>query len=153
MVTLLLAVSSSHRSPFRDGRAAGEPPRPQPVQLRAPEPKVESVEPRLRRRGAAAVGYATYYARTFEGRLTASGVRFDSDALVAAHPTYPFGTLLRVTNLRNGASTRVRIIDRGPGRGPRRNGVIIDLSRAAAASLGMVRAGRTRVRLEVVPSE
>jgi rare lipoprotein A len=89
----------------------------------------------------------------FDGRTTASGVPFDSAAMVAAHPSYPFGTLLRVTNLRNGSSTRVRIVDRGPARGPRRSGVIIDLSRAAAKSLGMIRAGRAPVRVEVVAAE
>jgi rare lipoprotein A len=111
------------------------------------------VTQRVRKRSAAAVGYATYYARMFDGRTTASGVPFDVDAMVAAHPSYPFGTLLRVTNLRNGSSTRVRIVDRGPARGPRCSGVIIDLSPAAAKSLGMIRAGRAPVRVEVVAAE
>ena len=96
------------------------------------------------------VGLATYYAQFFEGRVTASGTRFDNDAMVAAHPTYPFGTILRVTNLRNQRSVRVRVVDRGPARGPRKNGVVIDLSRAAAEKLGFTRAGRTRVRVELI---
>ena len=75
---------------------------------------------------------------------------FDNGALVAAHPTYPFGTLVRVTNLRNSRSVTVRVIDRGPTRAVRSKGVIIDLSRAAAEALGFLKAGRTRVRLEVV---
>jgi rare lipoprotein A len=70
--------------------------------------------------------------------------------MVAAHPSYPFGTLVRVTNLKNGRSVRVRIVDRGPARGPRDDGVIIDLSRAAAEALDFVREGRTRVRVEVL---
>ena len=84
--------------------------------------------------------------------MTARGVPFDSDAMVAAHPTYPFGTLVRVTNLRNGRAAGVLIVDRGPAPGPRRRGVIIDLSSAAAESLGFVEAGHTRVRLEVLSS-
>lgn len=106
--------------------------------------------PRSATKNAAAVGFATYYARRFDGRITASGTRFDSDAMVAVHPTYPFGTVVRVTNLRNGRSAKVRIVDRGPASGPRRHGVIIDLSRAAAESLGLVRPGRARVRLDVL---
>ena len=95
-------------------------------------------------------GLASYYARSLHGQQTASGVPFDNGALVAAHPTYPFGTLVRVTNLRNSRSVTVRVIDRGPTRAVRSKGVIIDLSRAAADALGFLKAGRTRVRLEVV---
>jgi len=95
-------------------------------------------------------GLASYYATTLDGKRTASGVRFDNAALVAAHPTYPFGTLVRVTNLRNSQSVDVRIIDRGPVRAVRAKGVIIDVSRAAADALGFLKDGRTRVRLEVV---
>ena len=96
------------------------------------------------------VGVATYYARYFDGRVTASGIRFDNDAMVAAHPTYAFDTVVRVTNLRNHRSVDLRIVDRGPARGPRASGVIIDVSRAAAEALGFVRAGRVRVRVEVI---
>ena len=71
------------------------------------------------------------------------------NAMVAAHPTYPFGTIVRVTNLQNGRSVRVRIVDRGPTAGPRAAGVIIDVSRRAAQALGFIREGRTRVRVEV----
>lgn len=95
-------------------------------------------------------GLATYYARRFDGNVTASGIRFDNDAMVAAHPTYPFGTVVRVTNLRNRQSVRVRIVDRGPARAARSDGVVIDLSRAAARALGFLSDGRTRVRLEVL---
>ena len=95
-------------------------------------------------------GLASYYARSLDGKPTASGVPFDNDAFVAAHPTYPFGTVVRVTNLRNRRAVTVRVIDRGPTRGVRTKGVIIDLSRAAADALGFVKAGRARVRLDVV---
>jgi len=94
-------------------------------------------------------GLASYYARSLDGKRTASGVPFDNDALVAAHPTYPFGTLVRVTNVRNQRSVTVRIIDRGPVRSVRARGVVIDLSRAAADALGFLTAGQARVRLDV----
>ena len=83
-------------------------------------------------------------------RLTASGIPFDMNAMVAAHPSYPFGTLLRVTNLANGRSTRVRILDRGPAPQPQSDGIIIDLSRKAAEVLGFIQQGHARVRLEVL---
>jgi rare lipoprotein A len=95
-------------------------------------------------------GFASYYAHAFQGRTTASGTRFDMNRMVAAHPTYPFGTILRVTNLANGRSVRVRVEDRGPAVEPRQEGVIIDLSYGAARSLRFLQAGRTKVRLEVV---
>jgi rare lipoprotein A len=111
-------------------------------------PPTSNVEPR----GVLQVreGLASYYGRGFDGRPAASGVRFDAGAMVAAHPTYPFGTVVRVRNLKNGRSLDVRIVDRGPTRGPRGDGVIIDLSRAAAEGLGFTRAGRARVRVEVL---
>ena len=96
------------------------------------------------------VGLASYYARVLDGNITASGDRFDNDALVAAHPTYPFGTRVRVTNLRNGRAVTLRIVDRGPVLAARRNGVIIDISRAAAAKLGFIQRGLARVRVEVL---
>lgn len=99
---------------------------------------------------AEAVGFATFYGPGFDGRLTASGTRFDSRGLVAAHPTYPFGTTVRVTSLENNRSVIVRIVDRGPARGPRSAGTIIDLSEGAARRLRMLRDGRVRVRVQVV---
>ena len=95
-------------------------------------------------------GYASYYGRRFHGRTTASGTVFDNRAMLAAHPVYPFGTVVRVTNLSNQESVDVEIVDRGPTRAARRRGVIIDLSRAAAQSLGFMKRGRTRVRVEVL---
>src|SRR5262245_29576655 len=56
-------------------------------------------------------GLASYYAQRFHGRTTASGEEFDNEAMVAAHPSYPFGSLVRVTNLRNRRSINVRIVD------------------------------------------
>jgi rare lipoprotein A len=74
----------------------------------------------------------------------------NKNALVAAHPSYPLGTIARVINLNNGRCVTVRIIDRGPTRRHRRRGVIIDLSLAAARTLGFVKAGHARVRVEVL---
>ena len=95
-------------------------------------------------------GLATYYGPGFHGRTTASGARFDMNAMVAAHPTYPFGTIVRVTNLSNRRTRQVRILDRGPAAGPQAAGIVIDLSYGAARALGFVADGRARVRLEVL---
>lgn len=95
-------------------------------------------------------GLASYYGPGFHGKRTASGVPFDQDAMVAAHPNYPFGTVVRVTNLANKRQVVVRVVDRGPAKGPRAEGVVIDLSSGAAADLRFLRRGRTRVRLEVL---
>lgn len=91
-------------------------------------------------------GGASYYANRFAGRRTASGERYRPGALTAAHRTLRFGTRVRVTNLRNGRSVVVRINDRGPFHRRR----VIDLSRAAAQRIGMIRSGTARVRLEVL---
>ena len=98
-------------------------------------------------------GLASYYGRMFDGRRTASGTLFDNDRLLAAHPSYPFGSVLRVTNLGNSKSVDVTIVDRGPAKGPRTRGVIIDLSRAAAEALDFIQIGRTRVRVEYLDEE
>ncbi|MCG8910650.1 MULTISPECIES: septal ring lytic transglycosylase RlpA family protein [Pseudomonas] len=95
-------------------------------------------------RGYRAEGTASYYGKAHHGKRTASGERFNQNALTAAHRTLAFGTRVRVTNLDNGRSVVVRINDRGPfGRGR-----IIDVSKAAAEQLNMLRSGTARVRLE-----
>lgn len=91
-------------------------------------------------------GIASYYGRRFHGRLTANGERFDMGAMTAAHKTLPFGSLVRVTNPRNGRSVVVRINDRGPFV----RGRTIDLSRRAAQELGIIRRGHARVELELI---
>ncbi|MPZ17597.1 MAG: septal ring lytic transglycosylase RlpA family protein [Luteitalea sp.] len=95
-------------------------------------------------------GIASFYAKDFHGRTTASGARFNMHAMTAAHPAYAFGTKLRVTNLTNGRSTVVTVNDRGPAAWTRSRGVIIDLSYGAAKKLGFVRKGLQRVALEVI---
>ncbi len=98
-------------------------------------------------RVGSASGLATWYGgKRWHGRLTASGEVFDQERLTAAHRRFPFGTLVRVRNLRNGRTVTVRITDRGPyGKGR-----IIDLSKAGARRLGMLRAGVVPVRLTVI---
>lgn len=95
-------------------------------------------------------GLASWYGVKFQGRLTASGIPFDRHTLVAAHPTLPFGTMVRVHRISTGRTVDVEIVDRGPAAGPRADGVIIDLSEAAATQLDFIREGRTRVRLEIL---
>ena len=98
-----------------------------------------------------ASGEATYYADKFDGRRTASGIVFRNSQPYAAHRTYPFGTLLRVTNEANRRWVIVRVVDRGPhGTSARARRTIIDLSRSVAERLGFVRAGRAPVLVEVI---
>jgi len=99
-------------------------------------------------RGFSAVqeGSVSWYGTAFHDRPTASGERFDSNGYTMAHPTLPFGTEVKVTNLRNGRSVVVRVNDRGPHVGQR----IADLSRAAAAQIGMLRRGVVHARIEVL---
>jgi rare lipoprotein A len=89
-------------------------------------------------------GVASWYGKGLKGGKTASGERFDPEELTAAHRTLPFGTTVRVINLRNGRSISVRITNRGPFI----RGRIIDLSPAAARKLGITKSGVARVRIE-----
>jgi len=95
-------------------------------------------------------GKASYYGKRFDGRRTASGVRFDSSKLTAAHPSWPFGTVVRVTNQTNKRSVELRIIDRGPTKRVQRRGVIIDVSLRAAQELKFVKRGIVPVKVEVL---
>ena len=89
-------------------------------------------------------------AHSFHGRRSANGERFNERALVAAHRTLPFGSVVRVTNVKNGRSVTVRIVDRGPYGKNYREGTIIDVSRAAARRLRMIRDGQIPARVEVL---
>jgi rare lipoprotein A len=93
-------------------------------------------------------GIASFYGKAHQGRRTATGERFDMTDFTAAHRTLPFGTVVRVTNLKNGKTVRARINDRGP----HVKGRVIDLSMAAARSLG-IRDGLAHVRLDVFRSD
>ena len=94
-------------------------------------------------------GIASWYGPGFHGRATASGVIYDQHELTAAHQTLPLGTRVIVTNLESGRSTEVVVNDRGPFL----KGRIIDLSYAAAQTLGMVGPGTIPVRVEVISPE
>jgi rare lipoprotein A len=89
---------------------------------------------------------ASWYGPGFDGRRTANGERYDMHELTAAHPTLPFGTLVEVKNVDNARSVVVRINDRGPFK----KGRVIDLSYAAARSIGVWGPGTAEVELRVV---
>lgn len=91
-------------------------------------------------------GIASYYADEFNGRRTASGERFNNAAMTAAHPSLPFGTLLEVTNMRNGKKVVVRVNDRGPYAHAR----VLDVSKSAARQLGMHGTGKDKVKVAVL---
>jgi rare lipoprotein A len=91
----------------------------------------------------ASQGLASFYT---EGTRTASGEKFNALELTAAHPTLPFGTRLRVTNVASGRSVTVRVNDRGP----YVPGRVVDVSYSAADALGMIGRGVAKVRLDVV---
>lgn len=94
-------------------------------------------------------GSAVFISDAFHGKKTASGDVYDRGQLVAAHPSHPLGTVVRVTNLETGSAVEVRVIDRS---GSAKNAAspIIDVSPAAAERLGFLRQGRARVRVEVL---
>jgi rare lipoprotein A len=92
---------------------------------------------------SAASGVASFYT---ESTKTANGETFNTHELTAAHPSLPFGTKLRVTNVTNGQSVTVRVNDRGP----YVPGRVVDVSYAAADALGMVKRGVAKVKLDVV---
>lgn len=98
------------------------------------------------RTGYNETGKASFYAMKFQSRKTASGELFDQSANTAAHKKLPFGTKVKVTNVKNGKSVIVRINDRGPFV----RGRIIDLSRSAFSSIGNTSAGVIDVKIEVV---
>jgi rare lipoprotein A len=92
-------------------------------------------------------GHASYYGKGFQGKKTASGERFSPNEMTAAHRKLPLGTKVMVENLETGEKTEVKITDRGPYADPKRR--IIDLSRAAADSIGLVEQGVGPVRVTV----
>ena len=92
-------------------------------------------------------GLASYYGKEFQGKKTASGERFSSTDMTAAHRTLPLGTKVMVENMENGEKVEVKITDRGPYADPKRR--IIDLTKAAANSIGLVEPGVGPVRVTV----
>lgn len=96
--------------------------------------------------GYTAVGEASFYASKHHSRKTASGERYDPDKKTAAHRQLPFGSRLKVTNVKTGQSVVVRVNDRGPFV----KGRLVDLSRSAFSSIGSLSAGVIRVRVELI---
>jgi len=143
VAALALALAGCATPSPRVSRPAPEAPAP-----RAPAPDAPPREapPSKSRPSTVQTGTASWYGKAHHGRLTASGEPYDMYALTAAHLSWPLGTRVLVTNLKNGRSVVVRINDRGPivpGR-------IIDLSYAAAERLGAVSDGTVRVQLRVL---
>jgi rare lipoprotein A len=91
-------------------------------------------------------GQGSYYADKFNGRPTASGAPYRPGQMTAAHNTLPFGTRIKVTNVKNGRSVKVTVNDRGP----HVKGRIVDVSRKAARKLDLVDAGVVPVQLKVI---
>ncbi len=94
-------------------------------------------------------GRASWYGPNFHGKLTSNGEKYDMNSMTAAHKTLPMNTIVRATNQANGRSAVVRINDRGPFVDTR----IIDLSKAAAKKLGMIKTGTTDIKLEILGFE
>ena len=92
------------------------------------------------------VGNASWYGPGFNGRKTANGEPFDCEALTAAHPNLPFGSFVRVVNIRSGQFELVRINDRGPYQEDRE----IDVSYRVARKIGLIHSGVSQVRLELI---
>ncbi|MBR1380035.1 MAG: septal ring lytic transglycosylase RlpA family protein [Alphaproteobacteria bacterium] len=106
----------------------------------------ETYYPLKSARGFSETGIASWYGNKFHGRPTASGEKFNQNAMTAAHKTLPFGTRVRITNLQNNKTAIVTINDRGPFK----SGRIIDVSRAAARKLGMIGTGTARVKIKAL---
>ena len=104
--------------------------------------KYKQVEPA----GSEIIGYASYYGKKFHGRKTANGEIFDMYGKTAAHRSFRFGTVLRVTNLDNDKSVVVKVNDRGPFVAGR----ILDLSYGAAKELDMIASGVAKVRIKIL---
>ncbi|HEV3420316.1 MAG TPA: septal ring lytic transglycosylase RlpA family protein [Candidatus Acidoferrum sp.] len=92
------------------------------------------------------VGNASWYGPNFDGKKTANGERFNAESLTAAHPNLPFGSWVRVVNVRNGKFEVVRINDRGP----YQEGREIDVSYRVARKIGLINSGVSQVRLELM---
>jgi rare lipoprotein A len=142
----LVAAGCNHRQPVAQAPVA-YPPSPTPP---APSPP-SNAPPAVERQPAVAgeyveEGVASWYGDPFNGRRTSNGEVYDMHQMTAAHRTLPFGAIVRVTNLRNGKQTEVRITDRGPFVANR----VIDLSLSAAQAIEMVGPGTAPVRLELI---
>jgi rare lipoprotein A len=149
LLAMACGSSNSERTPARSPYHAGAPlARYEPGE---PSPSAAQ-EPELERRYASVTalarfrGEGSYYGDSLAGHKTASGEPYDPRRLTAAHRSLPFGTIVRVTSEQNGRTVYVRINDRGPFV----RGRVLDLSRAAAEQLELIRRGVAKLRVEVV---
>ena len=117
---------------------------PAPAPAAAPAPALAASEKAAS--ADSSDGKVAYYGKKFNGRKTASGERFNSGAMTMAHKTLPFGTMVKVTNIKNNKSVVVRVNDRGPSTPDR----IGDLTSGAANKIRMIRPGVIDAKLEVV---
>jgi rare lipoprotein A len=141
----IAAPSETPAQPAAPKTSVGVQPAPSqlvPVQPAAKKPPVVAAQ-------LPQTGTASWYGAQHQGKQTASGAKFDQAELTAAHPSLPFGSKIKVTNLANGKSVEVEITDRGPFAGNR----IIDLSQAAAKVLEMIDSGTATVRLELASDQ
>ncbi len=140
LISIAILLSSSCGRKHHVARTPYPAPPPSPSQERSRN------KPPAVAMGYSETGVASWYGHPYHGRPAADGEIYDMETLVAAHRLMPFNTWLRVTNLANGKTVNVRVIDRGPFV----NGRIIDLSKAAARQIDLLGPGTGQVRLEVI---
>lgn len=146
LVLTVFVAGCAHQHPRRLPPSPPPTTTPEPTPTPAPPPPAAG-GPRVTTPGKLIEeGIASWYGVPYHGRRAANGEIYDMNKLTAAHRTLPFNTIVRVVNVKNGRSTEVRIIDRGPFV----EGRIIDLSLAAAREIDMVADGVARVRLELL---
>ena len=121
-------------------------PAPAPATAPAPEAAAPAAPATAAAPAGTESGRIAWYGKKFKGRKTASGERYNPNAMTMAHKSLPFGTKVKVTNPANGHSVVLRVNDRGPSQADR----IGDVSHAAARKLGMTKAGVIDAQLEVV---
>lgn len=141
LTATIIGCSSQSNSPpiAQDSPQAAPPPVTQPVQ----ETPISSQQ------GETQTGAAAFISEELQGQKTASGETYDQNQLVAAHASYPMGTVVRVTNPENNRTVEVRVIDRiAPAKSA--DQPLIDLSRTAAQQLGFTQKGIAKVRTEVI---
>ncbi len=133
-------------SPLVNAQTAAPSAAPAPAGAPAPAAAPAPTAPEKAASADSSEGKVAYYGKKFNGRKTASGERFNAGAMTMAHKTLPFGTMVKVTNIKNSKSVVVRVNDRGPSTPDR----IGDLTSGAASKIRMVRTGVIDAKLEVV---
>ena len=131
---------------YSEPGAYGKAPKASKATMRPYTVRGRTYYPTVVRVGDTFKGRASWYGPNFHGKLTSNGERYNMYDYTAAHKTLPMNTILKVTNLNNGRSVRVRVNDRGPFV----NNRIIDLSKAAAQKIDMIGTGTAPVKLEVI---